>query len=225
MKVKTLLLSAFAVMSLSAVAQTQFTGCHDVVTGVPEKATLKPGETTNIAMTITPEKEGLDFTNMQFDIVFPEAFEPAINEDEEDYIWAGEDITTTKKGLPYVDFSTHNMKNPEKYPRFTTVGSNGTKTAQSFPSQFATFCVKVKDNAASGEYAFKMPYMKFTCFNNDSYKTEDDQVLCVIKVEAESSAVNDLNVNTVKTYKTIENGQVMIVKGNVKYNTMGQIVK
>ncbi len=40
-----------------------------------------------------------------------------------------------------------------------------------------------------------------------------------------TSAINDIAVDKVKTYKTIENGQVVIVKGDAKYNVMGQAIK
>lgn len=39
-----------------------------------------------------------------------------------------------------------------------------------------------------------------------------------------STGVNDLSVETARTYKTIENNQVVIVKDGVKYNTMGQVI-
>lgn len=40
-----------------------------------------------------------------------------------------------------------------------------------------------------------------------------------------SAGVNDVNVATAKTYKTIEDGQVVIVKGDARYNVMGQEIK
>lgn len=52
----------------------------------------------------------------------------------------------------------------------------------------------------------------------------DNYTLCPLVIES-NTGVNDLTVNSVKTYKTIENGQVIIVKGNSRYNVMGQPVK
>ncbi|WP_407403756.1 hypothetical protein [Sodaliphilus sp.] len=44
--------------------------------------------------------------------------------------------------------------------------------------------------------------------------------------EVPQTAVNDINVaKEVKAYKTIENGQVVIVKGDAKYNVAGQAIK
>ncbi|MCQ2288208.1 MAG: hypothetical protein MJZ74_03840 [Muribaculaceae bacterium] len=39
------------------------------------------------------------------------------------------------------------------------------------------------------------------------------------------TGINDVNVNAAKVVKTIENGQVVIVKDNVKYNVAGQAIK
>lgn len=40
-----------------------------------------------------------------------------------------------------------------------------------------------------------------------------------------STGINDINVNSAKVVKMIENGQVVIVKGNKKYNVAGQAIK
>lgn len=45
------------------------------------------------------------------------------------------------------------------------------------------------------------------------------------KLSLPSTGVNDLNVKAEKVYKTIENGQVVIVKGNARYNVAGQAIK
>ncbi|MBQ0069487.1 MAG: hypothetical protein KBT09_07010 [Bacteroidales bacterium] len=39
------------------------------------------------------------------------------------------------------------------------------------------------------------------------------------------TGINDINVNAAKVYKTIENGQVIIVRGDARFNIMGQPVK
>lgn len=45
------------------------------------------------------------------------------------------------------------------------------------------------------------------------------------KVSTPTTGVNDLSVKAEKVYKTIENGQVVIVKGNARYNVAGQAIK
>ena len=52
----------------------------------------------------------------------------------------------------------------------------------------------------------------------------DNYILCPIVVES-TTGVNDLNTKVAKTYKTIENGEVIIVKGDARYNVLGQPVK
>lgn len=41
----------------------------------------------------------------------------------------------------------------------------------------------------------------------------------------EVTSIDDVKVNAIKAYKTIENGQIVIVKGDMKFNIMGQPVK
>ena len=43
--------------------------------------------------------------------------------------------------------------------------------------------------------------------------------------KAPTTGVNDLSVKAEKVYKTIENGQVVIVKGDARYNVAGQAIK
>lgn len=54
------------------------------------------------------------------------------------------------------------------------------------------------------------------------YYPENDYV-AIYKVVP--TGINDVNVKSNSTYKTIKNGQVIIVKDNVKYNVMGARVK
>ena len=56
----------------------------------------------------------------------------------------------------------------------------------------------------------------FTYFEGQDYVRIDKVV---------PTAINDINVTATKAYKTIENGQVIIVKDNVRYNVMGQPMK
>lgn len=46
-----------------------------------------------------------------------------------------------------------------------------------------------------------------------------------VKVVSKSTGINDIKVNDGKVYKTIENGQVIIVKDGARYNTVGQSIK
>lgn len=69
--------------------------------------------------------------------------------------------------------------------------------------------------------------MKKIALKADPYAENyyDNYTLCPVVVTSDATGVNDLTVKAAKTYKTIENGQVIIVKGNDRYNVMGQSVK
>lgn len=49
--------------------------------------------------------------------------------------------------------------------------------------------------------------------------------MTVFEIKAPMTAINDLTVKAEKVYKTVENGQVVIVKGNARYNVAGQAIK
>lgn len=79
---------------------------------------------------------------------------------------------------------------------------------------------KVRQLPASA--GMKKVAVKFDPYAEDYYT---NYTLCPIVIEMEKTGVNDLTVKTAKTYKTIEDGQVIIVKGDNRYNVMGQPVK
>lgn len=47
----------------------------------------------------------------------------------------------------------------------------------------------------------------------------------LVTIENTPTGINDINVNSAKVVKTIENGQVVILKGDKKFNVAGQAVK
>ncbi len=69
--------------------------------------------------------------------------------------------------------------------------------------------------------------MKKVAVKADPYAENyfENYTLLPIFISADPTGVNDITVNAVKTYKTIVDGQVIIVKGNNRYNVMGQPVK
>lgn len=58
-------------------------------------------------------------------------------------------------------------------------------------------------------------------FNTPTYFAMDNFKASELPV----TAINDIKVETSKAYKTIENGQVVIVNGDARYNIMGQEIK
>lgn len=79
---------------------------------------------------------------------------------------------------------------------------------------------KVRQLPASA--SVKKVAVKFDPYAEDYYT---NYTLCPIVIEVGKTGVSDLTVKEAKTYKTIEEGQVIIVKGNNRYNVMGQPVK
>ena len=69
----------------------------------------------------------------------------------------------------------------------------------------------VMDSSDQGAWGINTP----TYFAMDNFKASETPV----------TAVNDIKVETSKAYKTIENGQIVIVKDDARYNIMGQEVK
>lgn len=58
---------------------------------------------------------------------------------------------------------------------------------------------------------------------NDGFDgTSDPTATFTLVGTGKTTAVKDINVKTVKAVKTLENGQVVIVKDGVRYNVMGQ---
>ena len=226
MKFKSLLFAALvAGMSMTASAQndgTAYTDCGDILSA--DAVTVKPGEVGIVNVYLT-RQTAPDFTNIQFDIVFPEGLRPYLDEDGV-YGWSGDDITMVgKPKAPAVAFKDNFMVD-EFYPNHRVVGANMTKTAQTAnPCQLYCFNVKADENMAGGDYQLKCHSLKYTTYSDDSYATKDEQVLGTVTVDAPFTAVNDLNVQSVKTRKVVENGQVYIIAGEAKYNVMGQKVK
>ncbi len=252
MKVKSLLFAALAAsMSLAASAES-YLNCNDKITA--ESTNYVFGGENNVTyqevkLYLTRESDNEDFTNIQFGMIFPQGFHPYydIVDGEKTFagLESGDDVQGDVKSGPktthtvFVTFSD-NFSVESFYPYHMTVGVNMTKTAiTANPAHIATLYVMVDEDVAEGTYDFKFHTLKYTCYNDDSYTTLDaringlvdnataDQIaqtICTFTMDT-SSGVNDLNVATAKTYKTIENGQVLIVKDGVKYNTMGQIVK
>lgn len=97
------------------------------------------------------------------------------------------------------------------------VEDSGNAPAKAMAHKGAPSKKKVYDLPAHA--AMKKVSVKFDPYADDYYT---NYTLCPIVIEVSKTGVNDLNVKTAKTYKTIENGQVIIVKGNNRYNVMGQ---
>ena len=229
MKIKSLLFAALvAGISMSAYAE-DYVDCGDVMTA--DNFTLKAGEMLEGGVEVSLDKKmATDFTNIQFDIVFPQdangkGLRPCLDEDGV-YGWSGDGISMVgKPKAPAVAYKD-NFEVEEFYPNHRVVGANMTKTAQTLnPVQLYSFNVKADEDMLTGDYQLIIHSIKYTDYADNSYATKAEQVLCTVHVDGKKSAVNDLNVQSVKTRKVVENGQVYIIAGEAKYNVMGQKVK
>ena len=222
MKIKSLLFAALvAGMGMTANAETAYTNCGDVLSCNDFEIVAGAEEYTEVTLVLTRQTSP-DWTNIQFDLVFPEGLRPVQNAKKR---WQTAAPDVCDEGIPFVTWKS-NFDNPQKYPVHTYVGSNLEKIAcEANPAQLLTFYVKADADMVGGEYEFKAKRLKYTCYNDDSYATADEQVLCGVTVKSSFTAVNDLNVENVKTRKVVENGQVYIIAGEAKYNVMGQKVK
>ena len=221
MKIKSLLFAALAAtMSLSAVAETH-ANQGDKLTA-PD-FTVKAGDDaiTEVTLSLT-RTTSPDFTNMQFNLVFPEGLRPVQNAKKK---WQAAAPDVCDEGIPFVTWKS-NFDMPEKYPDHTYVGSNMEKIpCEANPASLLTFYVKADADMPKGDYELKAHTLKYTSYDDDAWHTLEEQVVCKVTVENES-AINDINTTaTVKTRKVVENGQVYIIAGEAKYNVMGQKVK
>ncbi|MCQ2203142.1 MAG: hypothetical protein MJZ15_01745 [Bacteroidales bacterium] len=97
-------------------------------------------------------------------------------------------------------------------------GKKLVKTASSNANKFEAIYVGGLDK--SKVYTIKL-------YNDDSAKSGNSHIAEVIFYnENNSTPVEDIEAeNASKVVKTIENGQIIIIKNGVKYNVLGQIVK
>lgn len=218
MKIKSFLLAAL--VAVSASAQTAYTDCGDILCA--KSVVLKAGETSVVNLMLV-RKTAPDFTNIQFNLTYPQGIRPYLDPEMDDYGWEGPDVMGKRSS--YVTFS-NNFGRENTYPNFTVVGVNMNKVAiTENPAQLYCLSISADENLESGDYDITSDYIKYTCYNNDSYATAGEQLVCTIHIEGITTGVNDLNVNKTTTSKFIKDGQVVIMHNGQLYNTMGQQIK
>lgn len=194
MKLKYLLMTLAVLACFTASAaddEIAYTNCGDRLTS--ENVVIQrdqPGY-TEIPLMLTRQTSP-DFTNIQFDLVFPEGIRPYYDEADGVYGYEGDDMYTRRKF--YVDFS-HNMNHTEFYPVYTLFGLNiGKNKITANPANVYVVYVKADADMAPGDYVLKAKKLKYTCYDNNSYATADLQEVCTITVEAPlATAVKDVS--------------------------------
>ncbi|MBQ7690760.1 MAG: leucine-rich repeat protein [Muribaculaceae bacterium] len=127
------------------------------------------GKVIELPLTLTMP-EGHDFTNIQFDLIFPKGLRPIADEDGL-YGYGGNDIPTSgrRPPVPVVMF-TDNLDDPENWPNYRILGANMTKTPVTVtPCHVYTLNVTADADFEPGERNFKV-YVKYTNYNDESYE-------------------------------------------------------
>ena len=151
MRLKTFLLAAIAICSFHVIpAVSVHDNCNDRIKA--PNVIVTAGEVFSLPMTLHRELSE-NFTNLQFDIVFPVGIYPEQFEGEEIYDWAGDDIPLTGRyQIPCITFR-NNYDVSNYYPYHRVVGTNMTKfPVTANPCDFYTLNLRVDDEMPSGVY-------------------------------------------------------------------------
>lgn len=224
MKIKSLLFAAFvAAISFAGNAETTHPDNGDKITA--ENFEINAGDKNVQVKLYLTRQNSPDFTNIQFDLDFPEGqLKPCANAKGK-FGAAGNDVKDEDGAI--VTFSD-NMDRTDFYPNHRVVGANMTKTAiYANPCHLYTLYVECPADAKTGEYSLMTKTVKYTSYDDDAWHSVDPAEICKVTVKGSDPVIgiDDVKVNAVKSYKTIENGQIVIVKGDAKYNVMGQEIK
>ncbi|MCQ2287814.1 MAG: hypothetical protein MJZ74_01815 [Muribaculaceae bacterium] len=130
--------------------------------------------------------------------------------------YSPEGVEKLVDGATVVMISVAKMKEPWEVNDYSAPAK--AKAAKAAPSK----CKAPVATVAPAAMGIKKIAAKADPYADNYY---ENYTLLPIVIESHFVGVNDLTVKAAKTYKTIENGQVIIVKGNNRYNVMGQPVK
>ncbi|MBQ0115505.1 MAG: hypothetical protein KBT10_06515 [Bacteroidales bacterium] len=225
MKIKALLLTALvAGMSLNAFA-TDYTDCGDKMAALEANYEVNSTDVTVVTLVFTRVTPTTNFTNIQWDVTFPEGIRPAADEDGEyGYVLDGQlSQFGGKKKVDVIGFK-HNFLDASKYPTYTVVGSNNGDVKQygetKNPCQIYNINVKADEGIAAGTYDLKAANIKYTDEANDSYETAAEQVICTFTVAG--SAVKDLN--STKAVSSVKYVNVAGAESNVPFDGVNIMV-
>lgn len=210
MKVKTLLIAAFAAFSLSAVAQVS----DDHGTSATDKVlikdtTVKVGETVDLDIIFDTQTP---YAAAQADFTMPEGLTPIQNEDDE---WF------SQTNSPRWKKHTLATNNPGGIYRFLVYHGTNKTFAAGNDAMLTIRCKVEKEGALHGTVT-KVHWSTGIVGGVGDGDGPDTE----FTVTAVTSGITDVNAaQAVKTYKVIENGQIYIIAGDKKYNVMGAEVK
>ena len=223
MKVKSLLIAAFAALSMSAVAGT-FARDNVYIKDVEAKV----GDEVTLDIYFDTETE---YAAAQADIYFPEGVTPVEYKAKK---WLKKAVSDR-----WDEDAPHTLAQNDPIQNETKAGRNefnGKRIIRFILAEMTNARFKVGN---SPMLTVKVKIEKEGVFeggiNNNSWSTgipEENFVndgygpVTKFKITATSSGINDVNAaETVKARKVIENGQIYIIAGDKKYNVMGAEVK
>ena len=223
MKVKSLLIAAFAALSMSAVAGT-FARDNVYIKDVEAKV----GDEVTLDIYFDTETE---YAAAQADIYFPEGVTPVEYKAKK---WLKKAVSDR-----WDEDAPHGLSQNDPIQNETKAGRNefnGKRIIRFILAEMTNARFKVGN---SPMLTVKVKIEKEGVFeggiNNNSWSTgipEENFVndgygpVTKFKITATSSGISDVNAaQTVKARKVIENGQIYIIAGDKKYNVMGAEVK
>lgn len=223
MKVKSLLIAAFAALSMSAVAGT-FARDNVYIKDVEAKV----GDEVTLDIYFDTETE---YAAAQADIYFPEGVTPVEYKAKK---WLKKAVSDrwdedAPHGLSQNDPIQNETKagrnefNGKRIIRFILVEMTNARFKVG-NSPMLTVKVKIeKEGVLEGG-------INNNCWStgiaSENFVNDGYGPVTKFKITATSSGINDVNAaQTVKARKVIENGQIYIIAGDKKYNVMGAEVK
>lgn len=223
MKVKSLLIAAFAALSMSAVAGT-FARDNVYIKDVEAKV----GDEVTLDIYFDTETE---YAAAQADIYFPEGITPVEYKAKK---WLKKAVSDR-----WDEDAPHGLSQNDPIQNETKAGRNefnGKRIIRFILAEMTNARFKVGN---SPMLTVKVKIEKEGVFeggiNNNSWSTgiasenfvnDGYGPVTKFKITATSSGISDVNAaQTVKARKVIENGQIYIIAGDKKYNVMGAEVK
>ena len=132
---------------------------------------------------------GQDFTNVQFNLVFPQDANGKgvrLGKDADGEAFYSL-VGTSRK--TYVDFSY----NAEKYPDIPFVGVNTSKTAiKDNPQDLMEMYLVADEGMLTGDYELAFHTLKYTAYTDEKIQNLDGGVVCKIHVEG-ATGVDEIN--------------------------------
>ena len=227
---------AFAAALALTVQAADYTDCGDVMTADQPNYEISSETVTTVGIYLT-RLSSPDFTNFQFDIIFPDGIRPGLDE-YQDYGYDGDFFTWGRMNVTIK--CRHNLDVESKYPVYTVLGVNQF-TSQKFPETQNPCCVfhvnvKADKDLAPGTYDFKTARLKYTDGESNSYATAGEQVICTLTVGSQSdvkdlgadksvASVKYINVAGVESAEPYEGMNIMVTTYNDGTTQTRKIIK